>query len=99
MGRDATPGMGGDLVLIVSYSGARGGAERVLLDCATRLPRRVIVACPDGPLASALRAAQIEHAPLAERPLRLRSARAAHVRGLAGLARDVAALTRRHRPA
>jgi glycosyltransferase involved in cell wall biosynthesis len=40
-------------VLFLSYSGLLGGAERVLLDCATRLPRPVVVACPEGPLADA----------------------------------------------
>jgi glycosyltransferase involved in cell wall biosynthesis len=69
-------------VLIVSYSGVLGGAERVLLDCATRLHRPVTVACPEGPLAEALRAAGIAHAPLRPRPLKLGLAHVAHVGGL-----------------
>ena len=36
-------------VLFASYSGLLGGAERVLLDCATRLDRPGVIACPDGP--------------------------------------------------
>ncbi len=81
--------------LIVSYSGVLGGAERVLLDCATRLERPVVVACPEGPLAAAVRAAGLEHARTRERPLRLGIA---HARGLAGLAREVAALTTQRAP-
>ena len=40
--------MRGRPVLFVSYSGVLGGAERVLLDCATRLGRPALVACPEG---------------------------------------------------
>ena len=87
--------MSGGLPLIVSYSGVLGGAERVLLDCATRLERGAIVACPDGPLAASVRAAGLGWAPVRERPLRRG---VAHARGLAGLARESAALARRHRP-
>jgi GT2 family glycosyltransferase/glycosyltransferase involved in cell wall biosynthesis len=50
-----TPAMG--LVLFVSYSGALGGAERVLLDFAARVDGERCVACPDGPLAAAARGA------------------------------------------
>lgn len=85
--------MSGGPPLIVSYSGMLGGAERVLLDCVTRLESGAIVACPDGPLAAALRAAGLGWAPVRERPLRR------NARGLAGLARESAALARRHRPA
>jgi glycosyltransferase involved in cell wall biosynthesis len=95
MERDATPAMSGNPTVIVSYSGVLGGAERILLDCATRLGEPVVVACPEGALAGAVRAAGLEHAPLPERPLRLG---AAHARGLAGLARDVRALSDLHRP-
>jgi len=79
----------------VSYSGVLGGSERILLDCATRLDRTAILACPEGPLAAASRSAGLRHAPLPERPLRLG---ATHMLGLAALARDIAALARRHRP-
>jgi len=61
-------------VLFASYSGLLGGAERVLLDCATRLPPPVVVACPEGPLAEAVRAAGLRHADIAAGALRLRSA-------------------------
>ncbi len=62
-------------VLFVSYSGLLGGAERVLLDCATRLPRPVLIACPDGPLADAVGAAGLARAEIAAGPLRLRAAK------------------------
>src|SRR3954471_4605194 len=61
-------------VLFLSYSGLLGGAERVLLDCATRLPRPVVVACPEGPLADAVRAAGLRHEKIAAGALRLRAA-------------------------
>lgn len=73
-------------LLIAAYSGVLGGAERVLVDCATRTARDVAVACPDGPLAAELRAAGVAHVPVAERPLR-RGAGA-----IAGLARELARL-------
>jgi glycosyltransferase involved in cell wall biosynthesis len=76
----------GPRVLIASYSGVLGGAERVLLDCATRLGRPVTVACPEGPLAAALRAAGLEQTPIPARTLRLGPA---HLAGIAGLARDM----------
>jgi glycosyltransferase involved in cell wall biosynthesis len=94
--------MGGRPILFLSYSGLLGGAERVLLDCATRLGRPAVVACPEGALAEAARAAGLEVVALAERPLRLRggpAAALAHARGLAGLARDARALARREEPA
>jgi glycosyltransferase involved in cell wall biosynthesis len=78
--------MAGAPVLFVSYSGVLGGAERVLLDAVTRMGRPVTVACPDGPLAAALREAGVAHAQVAERPLALGLA---HVAGIAGLARDI----------
>jgi glycosyltransferase involved in cell wall biosynthesis len=94
--------MSGAPVLIVSYSGLFGGAERVLVDCASAAREsradEPVVACPDGPLAAAVRAAGLAHVRLPERPLRLRGARIAHARDLAALARDIAALDRRHRP-
>src|SRR3954447_16589843 len=59
-------------VLFVAYSGVLGGAERVLLDCATRLERPAVIACPDGPLADAVHTARLEHVALKPRPLRTR---------------------------
>src|SRR5262245_34037867 len=61
-------------ILFASYSGLLGGSERALLDCATRLPRPAVVACPQGPLADAARAAGLHHAELAAGALRLRRA-------------------------
>jgi N-acetylglucosaminyl-diphospho-decaprenol L-rhamnosyltransferase len=46
-------------LLFVSYSGAFGGAERVLLDCAGAVGEAAL-ACPEGPLAARARAAGIE---------------------------------------
>ncbi len=46
-------------LLFVSYSGAFGGAERVLLDCAAAV-EEPLVACPDGALAARAHAAGIE---------------------------------------
>ena len=60
-------------VLFASYSGLLGGAERVLLDCSTRLPRPAVVACPEGPLAEAVRAAGLRHAEIAAGTLRVRA--------------------------
>ena len=91
--------MDGRPVLFLSYSGVLGGAERVLLDCATRLARPALVACPEGPLAAAARGAGLGVDPIRNRSLRMRGARAAAARGLGGLALDTARLARRHRPA
>jgi glycosyltransferase involved in cell wall biosynthesis len=82
-------------VLIASYSGLLGGAERVLLDCATRLPRPALVACPEGPLAAAVRAAGLRHAEIGAGSLRLG---ARHLAGLARMAWEVGGLVHRHRP-
>lgn len=62
--------MGDQRILFASYSGVFGGAERVLLDCVTRLDRPLRVACPPGPLAEELHAAGIEHVSLKDRGLR-----------------------------
>ncbi len=60
-------------ILFASYSGLLGGAERVLLDCATRLPRPALVGCPEGELAEAVQAAGLRHARIAGGTLRLRA--------------------------
>lgn len=75
-----------DPILFASYAGVLGGAERVLLDCVTRLQRPLRVACPPGPLADELRRAGIEHVPLEDRGLK-RS-----VAGTAGLTVELALL-------
>src|SRR3954470_24394843 len=59
-------------ILFASYSGLLGGAERVLLDCATRLERPTVVACPEGALAAAARAAGLSHVKIAGGTWRLR---------------------------
>jgi glycosyltransferase involved in cell wall biosynthesis len=86
-------------VLFLSYSGVLGGAERVLLDCATRLGRPALVACPEGPLAATARGAGLRVTPIRDRSLHLRGSRAQAGRRLGGLALDAARLARRHRPA
>src|SRR3954465_4264434 len=73
-------------IIIASYSGRFGGAERVLLDCATRLEAPVTVLCPDGPLAARLRAAGVAHRAIPERTLRVGPR---HAAGLAAMAREL----------
>jgi glycosyltransferase involved in cell wall biosynthesis len=89
------------MVLFVTYFGGLGGAERDLIERASRLERSVVVASPLGPLADAAASAGLPVARLASRPLALRgglrsAARAAA--GMAGLARDIARLERSLRP-
>ena len=90
--------MGGRPVLFLSYSGVLGGSERVLIDCATRLGRPALVACPEGPLAAAARTSGLRVAPIRNRSLRMRGHRGAALRGLGGLALDAVRLARRVRP-
>ncbi len=80
-------------ILFASYSGLLGGAERVLLDAVTRMDRAVLVACPPGPLATAL---GDRHVAVSERTLRTGLA---HAAGLAGLTRELERLVAVHRPA
>src|SRR3954468_8790754 len=75
-------------IVIASYSGLFGGAERVLYDCATRMSQPVTVMCPEGPLAQRLRQAGVAHEPIPQRTLRRGPA---HVAGLLGMARDLRA--------
>jgi glycosyltransferase involved in cell wall biosynthesis len=83
-------------LLIASYSGLLGGAERVLLDCATRLPAPVVVACPRGPLADAAIAAGLRHAEIRGRSPRLRPLAGARVGALTW---ELAGLIHRLQPA
>jgi len=86
-------------VLFVSYSGAFGGSEQVLLDCAAATGGEPLLACPDGALAQRARAAGITVLCLPIRALDLRAGAAArlragpqlaaHARELRGLVRDV----------
>jgi N-acetylglucosaminyl-diphospho-decaprenol L-rhamnosyltransferase len=64
-------------VLFVTYSGAFGGAERVLLDCAAALDGQHLLACPPGALAEHAGAAGLTVIELPERGLRVRG-RARH---------------------
>jgi hypothetical protein len=60
-------------VLMVSYSGAFGGAERALIDFAEALDGERCLACPEGPLEAAARDHGIRVFPLAGRSLELRA--------------------------
>jgi hypothetical protein len=60
------------LLLFVSYSGASGGAETVLLDSATALEGEVCIACPEGELARRARARGVRVFPLREHRLQRR---------------------------
>jgi GT2 family glycosyltransferase/glycosyltransferase involved in cell wall biosynthesis len=87
------------MILFVSYSGAFGGAERLLVDYASALRGDRWLACPEGPLAAAARAAGLRVFPLPARSLSLRGRRgepavaavrlAAHARELRALAADL----------
>jgi len=86
-------------LLFVSYSGAFGGAERVLIDCADAVAGDHILLCPEGPLAQRARADGLRVLPLRARSLLLRAgvrerlqaaARlAAHARELDSAARNL----------
>src|SRR3954447_9319687 len=80
-------------VLFAAYAGVLGGAERVLLDVATRLDRPLVIACPEAPLADAIRKARLLHVPLQERPLRTRPWH------LFALTLELTRLAREHAPA
>jgi glycosyltransferase involved in cell wall biosynthesis/GT2 family glycosyltransferase len=89
------------VVLFVSYSGVLGGAERHLLDVASTLEGERLVACPEGPLARAARAAGLRVLPLRERSLRLRGSPVDRLRAarlLIGHAREARALIARLEP-
>lgn len=73
-------------LLFATYAGVLGGAERVLVDCVTRLERPLTVACPPGPLADELAAAGIDHVPLEDRGL------SKSVTGTGGLALELTRL-------
>jgi N-acetylglucosaminyl-diphospho-decaprenol L-rhamnosyltransferase len=74
---DARPLGGADslqhVVLFASYSGAYGGAERLLVQFAGGLEAQSALACPEGPLAVAARAAGLRVFPVPERRLDLRA--------------------------
>jgi GT2 family glycosyltransferase/glycosyltransferase involved in cell wall biosynthesis len=60
------------IVLFISYSGIFGGAERILIDCASSLHSECCLACPEGPLAQRARARGLRVFPLPRRRLNLR---------------------------
>lgn len=80
--------------LMVSYSGSLGGAERVLIDLAPALGDQACLACPEGPLAEAARAAGVRVWPLPERSAALRGDRLAALARLAAHRRELRALVR-----
>jgi N-acetylglucosaminyl-diphospho-decaprenol L-rhamnosyltransferase len=60
------------VVLFASYSGALGGAERLLVDWATGFDEEVALACPEGALAAAAREHGLRVFPLRARRAQLR---------------------------
>jgi N-acetylglucosaminyl-diphospho-decaprenol L-rhamnosyltransferase len=80
------------VILLVSYSGAFGGAERVLLDIAPALEGALALACPEGPLARAARERGLVVLALPRRRLRARGgvrARAIAAARLAAHGREI----------
>jgi glycosyltransferase involved in cell wall biosynthesis len=73
------------LVLFVSYSGAIGGAERLLVDFASGLEGELCLGCPEGPLAEAARTAGLRVFAGPARTLRWRGGPALRARAVAGL--------------
>jgi GT2 family glycosyltransferase/glycosyltransferase involved in cell wall biosynthesis len=85
------------LALFISYSGIFGGAERILIDCASSLPSESCLACPEGPLAQRARARGLRVFPLRGRSLNLRATardRLLAPQRLAGHALEVRSLVR-----
>jgi N-acetylglucosaminyl-diphospho-decaprenol L-rhamnosyltransferase len=73
-------------ILIVSYSGAAGGAERVLLDLADGLSAELTLACPPGPLARQAEADGVRVFELASRSARARGGVGVRIGAAAALA-------------
>ena len=86
-------------VLFVSYSGVRGGGERLLLDALAGAGARAVLACPDGPLAQDARAAGIPVLLLAERDLHARRIPLRAIARLVAHAREIRSVTRALGPA
>jgi GT2 family glycosyltransferase/glycosyltransferase involved in cell wall biosynthesis len=61
------------MVLLVSYSGALGGAERLVVEWAAALHGERCIACPEGPFEQAARAAGIRVFAIRKRSLEMRS--------------------------
>jgi N-acetylglucosaminyl-diphospho-decaprenol L-rhamnosyltransferase len=88
--------------IAVSYSGLLGGAERVLLEVASRVGERPLLACPPGPLADEARARGLGVFELRERSLELRRGPAERIRAagrIAGQAAELRSLVAAERPA
>jgi len=81
-------------ILFVTYSGAFGGAERVLLDCAAGVAGPHTVACPPGGLADHAREAGLSVVELPERGLRVRGRARHRVKGPARLVAHAAEIRR-----
>jgi hypothetical protein len=81
--RPLTPDSLGQMVLLVSYSGTLGGAERLIVDWASALRTERCIACPEGPFADAARAAGIRVFTIRTRSLEMR--RSVRARALAPL--------------
>jgi glycosyltransferase involved in cell wall biosynthesis/GT2 family glycosyltransferase len=80
------------VVLIGTYSGSLGGAERALVQFASTLPAACHLACPEGPLADAARAGGLTVFTLRGHGLRLRGGlrqRALAAAGLAAHSREI----------
>src|ERR1700743_2776352 len=89
------------MILLVWYSGARGGAERVLLDVAGSLPGETCLACPPGPLSRAADRDGLRVFTMRSRSLQLRGGAGARIRAIADLAghgRELGRLLRDLRP-
>ncbi|MFL5826956.1 MAG: glycosyltransferase, partial [Thermoleophilaceae bacterium] len=88
--------------LFVSYSGAFGGAERVLVDVAAALDGAIALACPGGELADRARDQRLPVIELPARPLELRDGwrtRLTAARSLAAHAAEIRRLARDLEPA
>ena len=72
--------------LFVSYSGAFGGAERLLIDFGSGLEGELCVACPPGQLAESARQNGMRVFPIRARALHLRATRQERLAALARLA-------------
>ncbi len=93
--------MGDGPVLLASYTGVAGGAERILLDVASGLHEPAVVLCPEGWLAERARAAGVPVLARPVRPLELRGGpwtRAAAGGRLAAHRRELAAAVDALRP-
>ncbi len=84
-------------VLFISYSAAAGGAERLLLDWAAAVPGDALIACPEGPLATAARAAGLSTLVLPHRSIELRSSTSARLRAAQAMVGHAAEVRRLER--